>query len=75
MGQLTININYPDAKQDDIIEALRMKFGKKNDDTDWSPAELVGLWKDHMRDQLRDAYTEYVRIPQPIPDADDITSG
>lgn len=68
MADFTITITVPDAKVTDLVEGLRSYFGKKDDGSDYSQAELKDLFADECRRRLGILYKEYVKKQTAEPD-------
>ena len=70
MAQITININVPDDKMEEVIAALRHHHGKKPDGSDYTPLELRGRFQEDCVRLLKRLYRKYDRATQPRPDLD-----
>lgn len=68
MGKITIVLTYPDAKQNELIAALRWHYGLKTQDAQGDPieppveytaAELLQLIREGHARGLRDIYKRH----------------
>lgn len=50
---ISIPVTIPDDRLNDAVAALRWKFGKKANGSDYTPNELRALWKGHVITELR----------------------
>ena len=53
MANLNISLSYPDEKQDELIEALKHKYG------DLTNQELLANYRQDARQLLKDIYKEH----------------
>lgn len=70
MAQLTININIPDDKMEEVVAALRHHHGKKADGSDYTQLELRGRFQEDCVRLLKRLYRKYDRATEPRPDLD-----
>ena len=68
MADFTVTITVPDAKVADLQLALKDYFGTKEDGTDYSAAELKGLFAGEVRRRLGVLYKEYLKKQTAEPD-------
>jgi len=68
MADFTVNITVPDGKVADLQSALRDYFGKKEDHTDYSNAELKALFDAECRRRLGVLYKEWIKKQTADPD-------
>ena len=70
MAQLTININIPDEKMEEVVAALRYHHGKKPDGEEYTPLELRGRFQEDCVRLLKRHYRKYKSATAPRPDLD-----
>jgi len=68
MADFSFTITVPDAKVPDLVEALRDYFGRKEDGSDYSQAELKDLFAAETRRRLGVLYKEYMNKQAAEPD-------
>jgi hypothetical protein len=56
-----VDTNIEDAQVPDLYSALRFKFGKKGDGTDFSDAEIQELVRSGFRNQLKEIFLDWQR--------------
>ena len=61
MATINISFTIPDDRVADYIAALRYRYGKKPDGTDWSSAELLVKLKADLASQLDKYYRQWKR--------------
>lgn len=68
MADFSFTITVPDAKVTDLVAALRDYFGKKEDGSDYSQAELKDLFAAETRRRLGVFYKAYIEKQTAEPD-------
>ncbi len=71
MATFSIIINYPDAKQQELIDALRWHYGKV-EEVDGprvrTPAELKQVFDNEIKKRLVQIHKNYIESQQVTPD-------
>jgi hypothetical protein len=71
MATLNITINYPDNKQQELIDALRWHYGKVEEEDGprvRTPAELKQVFDNEVKARLVKIHKNYIESQQATPD-------
>ena len=61
MANFNIPVKTPDAKDAQLVAALRWNYGTKDDGSDYTLLELLGLLSTGVRSGLKDVYVRHQR--------------